>query len=635
MIHQLNIPKLAAASFGLRSANLRGLERVVLLAGPNGAGKSRYLRLISQLAKKIGNFQDDIKTANKFCLKIQWPPADSSEEGIQKLISQLGSAYSRIGTNIHEVKQKQRDVQIIFELISGSKTSGPCQPVLIDYNSLWTTEILDRDQLSLNQLNKIAIELDQGALKSAYRSIHVYLGCIAQSLYGAEHPRTKSHIQLSNIESAKQFNKIITALLNTEITFSVNNFSLAVPHLFDRPFSVNELSEGQLILLGWAIAINQQSDQLSDSILLIDEPETHLHADMCIETLERLQTQLLGEHGQMWVATHCPAIIAHYGVQRLYYVKDGTIEHAGAGRIEQVMDSILGGKDGREKLATALLDAEHVAFSTFAAQCVLPPMVAEHRDGDPQEQQFTSALSNFFTESEKLRRVLDFAAGKGRFAAALADLQNRNEGASCARIEYHIYNNPKFTQPAEREQCKNLLARLGNSTSSTQCYWESLAELKAAHESGFDLIVLSNVLHEIEIENWKHLFHCLGELLSSDGRLLIIEDLLPPVGELPNMWGYLILDHCGFETLFSAHRLIKKVESKNDRLLAIEIQRQHVERVDNDSIRKALEYLKNKAKEEVTRLRAVPSDKRTHHTGRQHAHYAMLHTNASLALERL
>ncbi len=125
MIHQLNIPALAAASFGLRSANLRGLERVVLLAGPNGAGKSRYLRLISQLAKKIGNFQDDIKTANKFGLKIQWPPADSSEEGIQNLISQLGSEYSRIGTNTHEVKQKQRDVQIIFESISGSKTSGP------------------------------------------------------------------------------------------------------------------------------------------------------------------------------------------------------------------------------------------------------------------------------------------------------------------------------------------------------------------------------------------------------------------------------------------------------------------------------------------------------------------------------
>jgi energy-coupling factor transporter ATP-binding protein EcfA2/SAM-dependent methyltransferase len=635
MIHQLNIPELAAASFGLRSANLRGLDRVVLLAGPNGAGKSRYLRLISKLAKKISEFHQFCKTAKQIGTNIPWPPADISDEKVKKSISELVSIFSRLGKSAHEIKQQQDDAQIDFDSLIGSKISESCHPVLIDYNSLYATEVADRDLQSLSHQSKIAIELDQGELKSAYRSIHVYLGWIAQSLYDAEHPRTKSETQLSNLKSAKQFNKIITALLNTEVTFGVNDFSLTVPCLFGRPFSAMELSEGQLILLAWAIAINQQSVKLSGSVLFIDEPETHLHADMCIETLERIQTQLLGEHGQMWIATHCPAIIAHFGVQRLYYVKDGTIEHAGAGRIEQVMDSILGGKDGREKLATALLDAEHVAFSTFAAQCVLPPMVAEHRDGDPQEQQFTSALSSFLTSSEKMQRVLDFAAGKGRFAAALAELQKRNEGDWCARIEYHIYNDPKFTQPDEREQCLNLLAMLGDSKSSTQRYWDSLAKLEATHESGFDLIVLSNVLHEIEIEDWKRTFHWLGKLLASDGRLLIIEDLLPPVGELPNMWGYLILDHCGFETLFSAHGSINSIESKKDRLLAIEVQRQHVERVDNDSIRKALQYLKNKAKEEIVQLRSIPTDKRTHQTGRKHAHYAMLHTNASLALERL
>lgn len=635
MIHQLNIPELAAAPFGLRSANLRGLDRVVLLAGPNGAGKSRYLRLISNLAKKLSTFRNAVNMLNSVGYNVPWPSENLSEEVFEKQVRSIESTYSKMGRDSNEIDTERRNLQILWALITDAKTSGSCNPVLIDYNTLCAKEIVDRDRLSLHELNEIAIAIDQDALKSSYRSIHVYLGCIAQSLYDAEHPRAKSKVQLSNIESAKQFNKIVAALLNTEITFSVNNFSLTVPHLFNRPFSAKELSEGQLILLAWAIAINQQSDPLSDSILLIDEPETHLHADMCIEALERIETQLLGEHGQMWIATHCPAIIAHYGVQRLYYVKDGTIEHAGAGRIEQVMDSILGGKDGREKLATALLDAEHVAFSTFAAQCVLPPMVAEHRNGDPQEQQFTSALSSFFAGSDKLRRVLDFAAGKGRFAAALADLQDRNESAWCARIEYHIYNDAKFTQPDEREQCKHLLAMLGDSTGSTQRYWESLAELKAAHESGFDLIVLSNVLHEIEIEDWKRLFLCLGKLLSVDGRLLIIEDLLPPVGELPNMWGYLVLDHCGFETLFSAHGFIKAVESKRDRLLAIEVQRQYVEGVDNDSIRKALEYLKNKAKEEIIQLRSIASDKRTHHTGRKHAHYTMLHTNASLALERL
>lgn len=636
MIHEIHIPDLAARPLGLKSAFLRGLDQVVLLAGPNGAGKSRYLRLISKLTNRLGDFHVLVRNAEKFGQKLTLPSAGSSDEALTQGIAQLTNLYAAMEKDTDEIEKKKRDLLIYWQLLRGSKFSEPCHSVFLDYRSLTGSAIRDRDRTNLAALKDLFDDVEDDGLKSAYRSIHLYLGYVAQILYDSEHPRAKSKIQQKHIESAAEFNRIIRGLLGTDVTYDLGIHSYVVPCLFNRPFAVNELSDGQLILLAWSIALHQQSDNLRESVLFIDEPETHLHADMCIEALERLRTEVLGERGQMWIATHCPAVLAHYGVQSLYYVKNGSIEYAGTGRVEEVMDSILGGRDGREKLATALLDAEHVAFASFAAQCILPPSIADHKSDDKQEKQFASALDRWLTEPGRTVRVLDFAAGKGRFATALCEQRSGVADEWRARIEYHAYNDPKYTPSEARGQCQQALRAFGVPTdSSSQRYWESLAELKASHREGFDLVVLANVLHEIEVGNWKSVLGDVGDLLSPQGRLLIIEDLLPPVGELPNMWGYVILDRCGVETLFGGQSFIRLVELKEDRLLAVEVTRDGARGVNHDRVRATLEYLKGKAHEEILKLRAASPDQRNHQTGRRHAHYGMLYTNASLALARL
>jgi hypothetical protein len=47
----------------------------------------------------------------------------------------------------------------------------------------------------------------------------------------------------------------------------------------------------------------------------------------------------------------------------------------------------------------------------------------------------------------------------------------------------------------------------------------------------------------------------------------------------------------------------------------------------------ALSHLRNYAKEQVVRLRNQTTPAPSHRLGREHAHYSMLFTNASLALE--
>jgi hypothetical protein len=114
-----------------------------------------------------------------------------------------------------------------------------------------------------------------------------------------------------------------------------------------------------------------------------------------------------------------------------------------------------------------------------------------------------------------------------------------------------------------------------------------------------------------------------------------MEDLLPPVGELPNKRGYLLLDEYGLGQLFGDPKGLKVLRKREERLLAVEVPKPLVARVTNDTRSKALRHLADSAKEKVALLRNQAAAAPSHRLGREHAHYSMLYTNASLALESL
>lgn len=635
MIQQMIIPESAAASFGLKPAQLHGLEQVIILAGPNGAGKSRYLRLIAKMVKSVEQLFSMKEKALKLGKNFNIDASLITPEQLKNTFAQARPLLELAGKKQSEIEDTMKSTIEQIQFMQGLVCTHNCRVSVLDYQGFSPLHIINQGDIPINRLNEFLTISEITGFAEVYKNIHIYLSHIAQILYSAEHPRAKLHIQDEQLKSVASFNEILFALLQGRISYDIGDHFRVIPKLFDREFNPLELSAGQLILIAWAISLHRQSGTLRDSIVLIDEPETHLHAEMCIEALERLRNRVLGPHGQMWIATHCPAVLAHYGVQSLYHVKDGAIYYAGAGRIEEVMDSILGGEGGRQKLSTALLDAEHVAFASFAAQCILPAGIADHQSGDKQEQQFNSAVVQLIAEPGGLVRILDFSAGKGRLAAALFERRSCGPAVGLERVQYHAYNDPKFTSSDISEQCRHQVSLFNNNKKYYRNYWESLAELKSQLNSNFDLVILSNVLHEVDVRDWHKMFSDIAELLSEKGQLLIIEDLLPPVGELPNMWGYIILDHCGFEKLFGGTEAVRVIDNQNNRLLAISISRQRVQAVDNSQIKAALVYLKDKAHEEILKLRIEPAEQRNHQTGRKHAHYTMLYTNTSLAIDRL
>ncbi|HEX5747338.1 MAG TPA: AAA family ATPase [Archangium sp.] len=625
MITQILFPSHLAKNLGLRGGKLERLGRVVILAGPNGSGKSRYLRFVQEIFllrdRTIGEYEAIFHATQHELTKLQVSanPEDHSERIAH---------YERQCSEAEGKSEALRHTR--FSSVNG-KSKATLVPLLYPKEGRGIRSARD---MSPANLKTSAQATSLVGFDSAFSGMDAYCTQIAQALYHSEHPRMVNHEGFARqLQDARVFNDILRALLDGEIGFTLEDTEV-LPTFRSRQFVTDELSTGERILLTWAISLHRQRKDLSNAIVLIDEPESHLHHDACIRALTKLRDEVLGPEGQIWLATHSVPLLAWGGMDSVHFVKDGAIEFAG-NKVTSVVESLLGGKEGRERLATFLSDADEIAFMEFAAQCVLPAGIADPKTGDKQQAQFIEMLNQRLATHQSIR-ILDYSAGKGRFGSALRERLAAEDGSALQqRLEYFAYNHPRFTEPEVREACKARIVALTQPGAAGEYYWESMAQLSARYRQGINLVILCNVLHEIEPESWLTVFRDMDAVLAQDGALIIMEDLLPPVGELPNKRGYLLLDEFCLGLLFDDPKGVKVLQKREGRLLAVEIPKSLVSRVTDKTREAALRHLRNHAMEQVVNLRSQAEATPSHRLGREHAHFSMLYTNASLALESL
>ncbi|WIG95515.1 AAA family ATPase [Myxococcus sp. SDU36] len=630
MIKQLYIIPELATQRGLVGGSLDRLGKVVILAGPNGSGKSRYLQLIQSIVQynqrgAATNISRSQNNASHLAFRLENTKDEERQLSIQQELSELES----------KIKESKQTLELHQKTIfSPPYTYAPPSTVVLDYpaaNSVAT----DARNMSPAQLKTSAGSTITPGLTFAFAGMHAYCTHVAQSMYHARHPMMAgSNAVIQQQQDADTFNRIVQSLLGGKLDFTLDETEV-LPTFRERPLVIRELSTGERILLAWAISLHRQQRALSNAIVFIDEPESHLHHDACIRALSKLRDEVLGPDGQIWLATHSVPLLAWGGLDAVHFVKDGSIRFAG-NTVTSVVESLLGGKDGKDRLSTFLADADEIAFMEFAVQCILPAGVADAKTGDKQQVQFTEVLNQRLASNQHVR-ILDYSAGKGRFASALRERFANTTGneALRERLNYFAYNDPRFIEPDEKDACKARVAALEQPGPIEEYYWESMAQLQATHRHEIDIIVLCNVLHEIEPDDWIRTFRDIDELLAPDGVLVVMEDLLPPVGELPNKRGYLLLDEFGLGLLFDAPKSVKVLQKRENRLLAAAIPKALLSRVTPETRSSALEHLMSFSRERVEQIRAEVSNSPSHRLGREHAHYAMLYTNASIALTSL
>jgi len=605
------------ASRGLPvSVPMNDLGRTVLLAGPNGAGKTRLLRVLQAVGEPIDFALTSLSLGNH----------DPEERLRHYLRREEEERLS--GKDSRHARDMVGHLSVRTALRWTPDES--VAPAIISLSLPRTTRMEDASQKTEEQRVKAVESCATPGLASAYASQHAYLSAAASHLLAADTPRGGADEKLSNfVAAARSLGAIIRVLLGTELKWTMGSGGQVVPELFDREFSHDELSEGQKILLAWAITLHRQRDQLRDAVLLLDEPENHLHPEACIAAIKQLSTAVLGEHGQIWLATHSIPLIASLGVDSLYAMRNGMVEYAG-NRVCEVVDSLAGGVENREQLRAFLGDSERIGYMYFIAQCLAAPGVAQASadETDPQEMSFAAVVEQA-SAGRDILRILDFGAGRGRLADALARaFSGRLEVLQ--KLHYYAFDSdPEFV--AERTMSATKLGSAGAKV-------EVLADLRRVQLEGahVDLVVMCNVLHEIDPEHWLSTFKECKDALRDGGSLIVIEDQLPAIGELPHHKGFIVLDHIEMEALFGGAKSVSECrvyvpEVYRGRISVIQVPRDALSAASNETKDSALAMVQKRARREIENLRRKANAGGTQRSGRLHALYAMLWMNAELA----
>jgi len=559
MLGELTIPQRFLEQQGLAptAVTLRDLGPIVILAGANGSGKTRFLRSIERTIEFVG----------EWCAQL--PTVERSVEEWRRLVADPTTPEQDVIGYTAQLAMREAYHGVRVDGPSGpALLSSPLQVIHLTYNL--KGEIADADNQPPNRFERAVRTMTTAGFSNAYPDVHTYLTIVARHLFNTEHPALQNDDQVKRQKrDADDFNRIVTALLGMPIGWQIQEETgHPFPLVMGRRFSAQELSDGQKILLTWAIILHRQREHLANAIVILDEPENYLHPDICIRALDKLQKDVLGNGGQIWLATHSLPLIAWAGAESLYFVQDGAAVFAGS-MPSTIWQSLIGGAEARDALVS-FLDGDAAAAATrFASDCLLHPEVAPARPGDPQPKQLVSIVADRLRTGQGVR-MLEIGAGAGRLVHAVAEMLRTDPSLRPEQLTYIAYEDARFLIAEHKISCERHLETLRSLGVQAQ-HSIDFADLKARNVNHVDLTVLANTLHEVPVDDWLHLFEQIRHASKPAATLLVIEDQEPRIGELPHPRGFLILEKAEWEALVDAEIRERVDVHAGRRLTAFEI----------------------------------------------------------------
>lgn len=277
---------------GLRASGTIGeLGRIVILTGANGAGKTRYLTLIA----------DMLATA---------PRAAAEHAALAERVRRADETDGELEAMRRRLAYLRRLAEPGTIVVDGP--DGLRAPTESDVGIDLTLRPGDR----------------RDPLSEAHETAPAVVERAARALFNAGHAGVAgSPATIAAALDAERLNVLLSALLDKRVEPEVDEVDGSVrARLGQRRFIAGELSAGERVLLTWAVFLHRQAAKLRDAVLFIDEPELHLHPARMARLLERLfQPDVLGERGQVWMATHSPSVLLAAQAGKVLLVEDGAI----------------------------------------------------------------------------------------------------------------------------------------------------------------------------------------------------------------------------------------------------------------------------------------------------------------------
>lgn len=314
---------------GIQNFELQNLETspLIVLSGRNGTGKSTALLAISLLWEIPKDF-------NPYSFVGPW---DSKAE-IEMSLRLTEEERSLLGLIVHETRGQEGTCPEILRL--GIALTEYEQPEHLESN-IWIDTIRSKRFRSLNSFARLTMipaersvsrsnlgSLDPDSLSSdsaenirtraiesminqwdsfSLSSIPDYLAAIDYSdLISRRNEEGQREIEIT------QYDEIVASFLEAtgkhieRPTLSrEGRFAIFVDALNGNRHTIGQLSSGEL----HALALMYMARRLASSggILLVDEPEQHLHPSLQTTILEMIRDS--NEGAQLWLSTHSPNLI--------------------------------------------------------------------------------------------------------------------------------------------------------------------------------------------------------------------------------------------------------------------------------------------------------------------------------------
>jgi energy-coupling factor transporter ATP-binding protein EcfA2 len=618
---------------------MRGLGTTVVLAGPNGAGKSRLLRLLPKLFQK--NLFQASRVSTRSSLRLRIGDLDKKFISEARRLPDLQTLKSKWTSDGRINYSDELEIDRLYwsircgevmdvdsDPVSGPISFVPKSPHIESNGGLSQAEVASRASNHPNSPE------DAHRNTSSYATSVIKQAEKAELLRLRDNGRTLTLEELSLNELRATTQRLLGESFPLELDPKDESLLIGSADSF-----VGRLSPGQQILFQFACLLHAKKANLKNCIVLMDEPENHLHPAVLVQVIEALQAHLTG--GQLWIATHSVPLIANLVAKDsncLRYVDNGQVKRAGRSP-EKVLESLMGGPEGTKYLHDLTMLPTQYAAIQFLTECLDPPGVVGADIKDPQTNDIAFILREI-SAAKKERggkvRILDFGAGKGRLLATL-----REGSPTLDWVDYFAYDIGTENQI----DCEREIAAAYPDDGQPRWFDNlHLLEAKLGVEA-FDVVVMCNVLHEVDPDEWSSLFKPSGKLsnlMHKDGRLLIVEDYGIPVGERAHDCGFLLLDEPEIRRLFDilpADRDANHYETYASaqpryvgRLKAHLVSKTCLTRITSASQFSAIQMLHDRMLDEVKNA-LKQKDGRSGDSGRTYARSAQLVANARIWLD--
>lgn len=637
-ISKIKVPTADTKKVNLKEINLtrKPLGSVVALVGKNGAGKSRILNFVEGYVKRFDTeqyFEDHISniptsiiqshTANLVHAKKIYEQLKKTGNNIQQIkaqtntstsaffsrFRQLAPAYIKVVDN-DDLKQIKANINnnLTFEYILNN---GHFDSLIANPNGGSNSSILNEftalnNNLTINYFAKLTNEI-------VAEEFNLYLKNRNNPIVIQEEIKKNRSYQLF-----ENFQKYVKQFLGKEFSYvyvhtAEGNKVNSTLHLNNEPFDINLLSPGQKMLFAYAILFfyldTNSKTNIRESIIIIDEPEKHLHPEAQIKLIDALK-DIIGKTGQLWIATHSVHILSHLDFDEILMIKDDEIIPPSRTTPGNSFVELMGLENHILELSSFINSVSEWAYSNFMVQCFKnPEVIFEKNVNDPQFKLFKE-----FIENQSNIKLIDFGAGKGRIGYTIAEDESISK-----KVLYSAF---------EPDKTHNEIL---NKIPNIQTLFNNPDEIPP---ETYDIVILCNVLHEIHPNEWTKSLNLIKTTLKEDGYLIIVEDRFLPKGETAHEYGYIILGHEETALLLNSNeQLILKPEDNqfSDRIIFSAFKKNEIN-PSKESLKKALSKLETNTFENIKILK---KDTKDVNQGRRLANETQLYINAQMFLSIL